>query len=84
MNESKIETTTGMCVVAITRFLMNKLRCNQEAAYRKLLTMELYKLLLDRETALFLETNDYLCQACNIEYEKGIEALYEFINEDNS
>ncbi|MDE7019534.1 MAG: hypothetical protein K2P23_01335 [Lachnospiraceae bacterium] len=84
MKESKIETTIGLCVVSVTRFLMDKLCCNQETAYRKLLTMELYQLLLDKETALFLETNDYLCQACNIEYESGIEALYEFINEENS
>lgn len=72
-----------MCVVALPRFLMDKLDCNQEKAYRELLGMELYRLLLDRETRLFLETNKYLCDACNVELERGIEALYVFINEEN-
>ena len=45
-----------------------------------MLAMELYKLLLDSETRLFLETNEYLCEACDEEMEKGADALYEFIN----
>ena len=36
MSESKIETTIGLSVVALTRFLMSKYQLNQEAAYRKL------------------------------------------------
>ena len=77
MDEGRIETTTGMCVVALTKHLMKKQNIDYETAYKKLLTTELYKLLLDSETRLFLETNEYLCAE---ELEKGADALYEFIN----
>ena len=55
MDEGRIETTTGMCVVALTKHLMKKQNIDYETAYKKLLTTELYKLLLDSETRLFLE-----------------------------
>ena len=32
------------------------------------------------ETRLFLETNEYLCEACDEELKKGADALYKFIN----
>ena len=80
MDVSRIETTTGMCVVALTKNLMKKQNIDYGSAYKKLLTLELYKLLLDSETRLFLETNEYLCEACDKELEKGTDALYEFIN----
>lgn len=80
MDESRIETTTGMCVVALTKNLMKKQNLDYETAYKKLLGMELYKLLLDTETRLFLETNEYLCEACDRELEEGVDVLYKFIN----
>ena len=80
LNESRIETTTGMCVVALTKYLMKKQNADYEKAYRKLLSMELYNLLLDMETRLFLETNEYLCEACDRELEEGVDVLYKFIN----
>jgi len=57
MCERKIETTTGMCVVALTKHIMEKQVLEYEAAYKKLLTTELYHLLQDSETRLFLEPN---------------------------
>lgn len=80
MNESKIVTTTGMCVVALTKHLMKRQNINYEAAYKMLLGMELYKLLSDEETRLFFETNEYLCEACDNELDGGKDALYEYIN----
>lgn len=80
MNESRIETTTGMCVVVLTRYIMEKYNISHENAYKKLLTTELYKLLQDEETRLFLETNEYLCEACNMELDNGVDALYKYIN----
>ena len=81
MNESKMETACGMCVVALTKHIMNKNNVNQEIAYKQLLGMELYKLLNDVDTRLFLETNKYLCKACDMELDNGIDAMYDFINE---
>lgn len=80
MSESKIETTKGMCVVALTKHIMEKQNLEYEAAYKKLLTTELYKLLQDSETRLFLETNAYLIEACDKELEDGKDVLYEYIN----
>ena len=42
LDESRIETTTGMCVVALTKYLMKKQNLDYEKAYKKLLGMELY------------------------------------------
>ena len=83
MSESKINVTTGMCVVALTRHIMKKENLDYEAAYKKLLATELYKLLNDSDTRLFLERNDYLCVAYDKETELGEDAMYDFINEDN-
>lgn len=80
MCKSKIETTTGMCVVALTRHIMETNLTDYETAYRTLLTTELYQLLQDEETGLFLETNRFLCEAYDKEVAFGKDALYEFIN----
>lgn len=52
MSESKIETTTGMCVVALTKYIMKKETLDYEKAHKRLLNTELYKLLQDSETRL--------------------------------
>lgn len=82
MHESKINVTMGMCVVALTRHIMNKENLDYEAAYKRLLTTELYKLLNDSDTRLFLERNEYLYIAYDKEVEHGKDAMYEYINED--
>lgn len=82
MSDSKIETAKGMCVIALTKFLMRKYDVKQDKAYGMLLEMDLYQLLMDAGTRLFLETNDYLCQCCELEIEQGKNAMYEFINQD--
>ena len=61
---------------------MEKQNLDHEAAYKKLLLTELYRLLQDPETRLFLEVNEYLIDACDIELEHGKDALYEYINKE--
>ncbi len=78
----KIETTQGLCVVSLTKHLMKKYDIAEDAGYAKLLDMELYTLLMDPETGLHLETNQYLCDACDMELDRGIEALYDYINRE--
>ena len=82
MKGSKIETTICLCVVALSKFLMNKYRVSEEEAYKRLMEMELYELLLDTDTRLFLEPNEFLIRCCEMECDKGKEALYKFINVD--
>lgn len=48
----------------------------------KSMEMELYELLLDTDTRLFLEPNEFLIRCCEMECDKGKEALYKFINAD--
>lgn len=80
MDESKILTTTGHCVVALTKHLMEVYKLDYENAYRRLLSYELYKLLQDSETKLYLEPNQYLCKALDAEIFGGKNELYLFIN----
>ena len=68
-------------MVELTRHLMERDNLNNEDAYRRLLSMELYELLQDTETGLYLETNDYLDHACDAEITGGVDELYLFINE---
>lgn len=82
MNESKIETAKGLCVIALTRYLMERFEKPQDEAYQQLISMEIYQLLMDEGTGLFLETNEYLCKCCAVECEQGKEALYMMINEE--
>lgn len=80
MSENKFETAVGMCVIALTRYIMEKCGLNQEDAYKKLVGMELYKLLNDQETNMYLEPNAYLCEVCEKELSESVDAMYEFIN----
>jgi hypothetical protein len=79
--ESKIQTTIGLCIIEVTKFLMNRYHIDQETAYKKLLATEFYSLLDDSETRLYLEPNGYLCKACALELDEGKNALYAFINQ---
>lgn len=81
MDDRKIETTQGLCVVALTKHLMKILSIPQDEAYAKLMEMELFSLLMDSETRLFLEPNRYLIHACDVELKYGRDQLYDFINE---
>ena len=44
--------------------------------------MKLYELLLDVDTRLYLETNKFLIQCCELECDESKEALYRFISID--
>lgn len=81
ITESRIETTKGMCVVALTKHLMKKLNLSDDVAFARLLRMKLFALLMDSDTRLFFEPNSYLCRACDFELDGSEERMYEFINE---
>ena len=79
MTERKIETMKGMCAVDITKFIMKKLALSPDEAYARFMKMELYKLLMDSETGMFLEQNEFLFECCEKEMEQGIDELYRFL-----
>lgn len=80
MSESKIETTKGSCAIALTRHIMDKYDLPQDKAFAKLSSTEFYDLLNDTGTNLFMETNDYLCEACDFELDGKTEEMYSFIS----
>jgi hypothetical protein len=81
MTEGKLETAVGMCVVALTRYIMELDSLDYEKAYKKLLNTELYRLLKDEDSGLVFETNDYLKEAYKKEIREGKDAFYKYINE---
>ena len=82
MTESKAKTGLALSVVAVTKYLMERYSISHEEAYRKLTSTDFFEKLNDIETGLYLETTDYLCQACTLELETGKDAMYEFINKE--
>ncbi len=79
MSESKIETTKGNCAIALTKHIMEKYSIPQDKAFAKLISTEFFGLLNDTETNLFMETNAYLCEACDFELNGNTEEMYSFI-----
>ena len=39
-------------------------------------------MLLDKESRLYLETNEYLKKCCEVECKEGVDAFYRFVNEN--
>lgn len=79
MIESKIETTKGNCVIALTRHIMDKYNIPQDKAFAKLISTDFFDLLNDTGTNLFMETNDYLCEACDFELNGNTDQMYSYI-----
>ena len=76
-----MQTIQGHCAVALTRHLMSTLSLSQDEAYKKLINMNIYTILMNPDSNLYLETNDYLCTACDIELNQGLDAVLRYINE---
>ncbi|MBO4386363.1 MAG: hypothetical protein J5817_05020 [Treponema sp.] len=79
MLENKIETAKGNSAIALTKHIMEKFGLPQEKAYAKLSSTEFFNLLNDTGTDLFMETNDYLCMALDMELSGDKDGMYAFI-----
>lgn len=79
MTADKANTVVGLCVVDLTKHVMEREGLQMDAAYRKLYSTQLYRLLANPETRLFLEDEDFLRKAYDTETSAGVEALYAFI-----
>ena len=71
-----------MCTIYLTKYLINKFHITHEEAYKKLLNSETYKLILDDNSNMFLESDLYLQDALDIEYTQGKEAFYNYITQE--
>ena len=60
MEEAKIEHLKGLSVISATKHIMSKYSLNHEDAYKKLLSSETYRILMESNSGLFLESDNYL------------------------
>ncbi|MBO5117096.1 MAG: hypothetical protein J6C25_06295 [Treponema sp.] len=82
MDSKTAEHIKGLCTIYLTKYLINKFHITHEEAYKKLLNTETYKLILDDNSNMFLESDLYLQDALDIEYTQGKEAFYNYITQE--
>ena len=75
-----IEHLKGLSVINATKHIMSKYSLTHEDAFKKLLNSKTYRILMESNSGLFLETDSYLNNALDIEFEKDKEALYDYIS----
>lgn len=75
-----IEHLKGLSVINATKHIMSKYSLIHEDAFKNLLNSETYRILMESNSGLFLETDSYLNNALDIEFEKDNEALYDYIS----
>ena len=56
MDEKKIEHLKGLSVINITKFIMSKYQLSHEDAYKKVLTSETYKILMNNTKFISIGT----------------------------
>ena len=83
MTADKANTIVAWCVVDLTKQAMGRERWQRGAADRMPYSTELYKILANPESRLFLEDEEYLRRAYDTETSAGVEALYEFIKPES-
>ena len=75
-----IEHLKGLSVINATKHIMSKYSLIHEDAFKNFLNSETYRILMESNSGLFLETDSYLNNALDIEFEKDKEALYDYIS----
>jgi len=79
MTDERIRNTIGECAIGLTRHIMSRDAVSHDVAYCKLLGSELFKLIGDPDTRLYLEPNSELVRLYDIERQSGPDALYSAI-----
>ena len=79
MDELKIEHLKGLCVIEAIKYLMQKQNISHEDAYKKLLSTDIYNILMNSDSDMFLENDDYIKKALDLELSNNKAAMYEFI-----
>ena len=76
MTDAMIQNAIASSVIGLTRHVMAKHGKPDAEAYRMVYDSELFKLLSDANTRLFLSTNKELGDLLDAEIEHGRSALY--------
>lgn len=79
MTKSRARTIVANSVTALVRFIMKTEQLSKEDAYFRLCGTELFRLLRNDRTSLYLEPNVQLTKLYKCEREQGVDALYSAI-----
>lgn len=79
MSEAKIQTAKGLCVIAMTKHIMEKYNLSQENSFAKLASLDFYKIFLNTDSGLYLEPDYFLFIACDKEINGDKAGMYSFI-----
>mgnify|MGYP007070002359 CR=1 FL=1 len=81
MSDEKIQTAKGMCVIAMTKHIMEKYKLSQIDSFAKLASLEFYQIFLDTDAGLYLEPDFFLFAACDLEISGDKAGMYAFIQD---
>jgi hypothetical protein len=81
LSQVKLEMVIQINSKAMTKYIMERDGLDEETARKKLMDMEIYKLMIDQDSGIWAEDNEYLCECCEVELAHGVDALYKFFKE---
>lgn len=80
MNKDKIQAAVSLKIVNLVKWIMEQENITEDVAYEKILSMDLYRMLMDEETGLYLEPIEYIYECYKVEAGQGMEGLRHYIN----
>ena len=75
MTDAMVQNAIANSVVGLTRHVMRTCGKPDDEAYRMVYDSELFKLLSEPKTNLYLQTNAELCRFFDVEKNFGVNAL---------
>ena len=79
MEETKIKSAIQSKIICLVKFDMDIRKVNEEKAYINVMKTELFKLLKDESTKLYLESKEFIEEAYSIEINKSSDDMLKFI-----
>ena len=79
MEETMIKSAIQSKIICLVKFDMNIHKINEEKAYINVMQTELFKLLRDTSTKLYLEPKEFIEEAYKIEINKSSSDMLKFI-----
>ena len=79
MEETKIKSAIQSKIICLVKFDMDIRKVNEEKAYINVMQTELFNLLKDESTKLYLESKEFIEEAYSIEINKSSDDMLKFI-----
>lgn len=80
LDDNKVKAAIRAKIVYLTKCIMQMENCNEEIAYKRLISTHIYKLLIDKKTGLYLEPAEFVIKAYDIERHNSKEDMIAYIN----